>query len=81
MQDKFHHLTHKIFVGNPDGQELLKIFKDKLNAVRIFPIAPEFIQRHGNALGYANFIEGQKSFIDYIDNVIAEYENEFNKKR
>ncbi len=73
---RIFHLVHKIFIGLDEGQELLKLLKDKSASEPIFPKPAEAMAQYGGALGWAAYQEGQRSFMLGLELMAKEYEQQ-----
>ena len=72
--NRLRFLTHKIFVQEKEGRELLALMKWEYVKNHTFPQSKEFLDQYGGGLGYANFRAGQLNQIARIELTAREFE-------
>lgn len=80
LLNRVQFLSHKLFLDNAEGREWIKLMKLLHVTTPTFPQPEEIIDRHGGALGWAAFREGQITLLraveilgqNYLDKLEAE---------
>lgn len=70
---RIQYLSYALFINNPDGIEFLKLMKVLHVMTPTFPAPDDVISRHGGALGWAAFREGQLTFMRSIQELAQNY--------
>lgn len=84
LLNRVQFLAHALFIANNEGKEFLRLMKLLHVTTPTFPQSQEMIERHGGALSWAAFREGQITLIrslellgqNYLDKVEAENQKE-----
>jgi hypothetical protein len=61
------HLCHKIFIGTPDGKQLLELLNELDSQTPTFPQTEETMNQHGGPVGWAAFRAGQRHFVKALE--------------
>jgi len=77
---RVQQLSYKLFMENAEGKELLRMMKILHVLTPTFPQSEQVIERHGGAVAWAAFREGQLTLIrsfellaqNYLDKMAAE---------
>lgn len=80
LLSRVQYLAHELFNNNQQGIEFIKLMKLLHVHTRTFPQEPSIIEKHGGALGWATFREGQVTLLLSFETMANEYKQKIDSE-
>ncbi len=73
LLNRIQYLSYSLFINNAEGVEFIKLMKLLHLNTQTFPQSPDVLERHGGAIGWAAFREGQLTLVRNIQELAQNY--------